>query len=417
MNIETASLPAPPAAAAGQNAETKRLLDDMLSSFETFKQANDARLAEIEKRGTADTLLEEKVDRINARLTHLNSTLQRPALADPSDAAAEDPAEVKAAFSAYIRQGDLPREMKAGSAIADEAVSTLAGDPAAVLVPRYFEQRLTDHISGSSALSRLAKTQIVPVAQNIDFLRQDSEVAASWVGETDDRPTTAAPRLKKLTVPMGELFANPAVTQSFFDDAAIDVEEWLLGSMGRAFADKENQAFMSGTGENQPSGLLSGSTTNMASDGEKIQHVMSNHKTGFKRGGEFEFLSQMMFALNHRYRRNAAWLMDAKVQAHMRKLQDPAGNYIWSLTSTESRQPLLFGYPVYDEPHLPDVVEGNLVVCFGDFERAYMVTRPPQTRLIRDPYSNKPYVQFYATRHVGGMLTDPRALIALKVGT
>lgn len=406
MTLETASLT--PSADTG---DTRHVLDDMLSSFETFKQANDARLDEIEKRGSADVLLEEKVDRINNRLTQLTTAIQRPPLAAHD---AVEP-EVKAAFNDYIRHGEVSRELKSEiSTKTAGAITSLSTDAASVFVPDYFEQRLTQHIADDSAFARLATTQIIPVAQDIDYISHDSELAAAWVGETAARPMTDRPALNKVTLPMGELYANPAVTQNFFDDASIDVEEWLINAMSQAFSGKENSAFLNGTGTNQPKGLLSTDTMAEASDGSKIQSLNTGDANGLKKKMEYDFLLQLAHALPTRYRAKASWMMSAKTHALLRTIKDNAGTYIWS-PSIDYGQAKIFGYPVNEEAHFPDIAENGPLCCFGDFSRAYMITRPPQTRLIRDPYSNKPYLQFYATRRVGGAVIDPRAVILAKV--
>ena len=193
---------------AADAAETRRVLDDMLSSFDAFKQANDARLDDIEKRTTADVLLEEKVDRINRRLTHLNNALQR------SNSAATEPDEMvpdeeqKAAFEDYIRSGHLPLEAKNATLA---SATTSSNDVAASFVPQYFERQLTDRTQASSGLARLARQQFVSHGQGLDYIRHDAEVSAKWVSETNVRPATDAPKLGG-EMPMGEVYANPSVT-------------------------------------------------------------------------------------------------------------------------------------------------------------------------------------------------------------
>lgn len=416
MTIETASLPlaADPTTSLLNKAEpnaqqAKQAVDDLMTAFEAFKQANDERLAELETRSSSDVVLEEKVDRINARVSELNALAQRPVLAATSS---DKDSETKAAFEAYIRQGDMGLDTKAAL-----FASTEDSNDGKVFVPEQFERRLNTAIGLLSPLARLAGHSFVSNSRDPSVISHASEVGANWVSEVGARPVTDTPKIETKVVTMGELYANPTVTQRFFDDADMDVEGWLLQSMVHAFADKENAAFVSGDGQNKPTGLLSEPYTHGQATSSKATYVKTGKSGGFTTNNPTDKLLDAMFKVPGQYRANAAWLMNANSQSRVRKLRDPLGNYIWTPSAVIDQPANLFGHPVYDEPNMPDFSSNSVPIVFGDFERAYLIARRPQTQLIRDPYSQKPLIQFYATRHVGGRVVDTMAFVGVQAST
>ena len=396
MSIETASLPH-----AAEAADGSRAVDEMMSAFEAFQQANDERLAELEARHAADVLLEEKIGRLDARLTDLQAAAGRPAL--PS--AADDADMTRKAFDGFVRHGTEHLELK--------AAADTSGD-AGVFVPQHIEQQLHDALTAASPLARLARQRVVS-ANSVKIITHTSETEAAWAGETANRTQTDVPGLATVDIPLNELYANPAVTQRFLDDAAIDVEQWLLDSLALSFIDLENTSFVDGSGANQPKGLLQSETDRNAAAAGKVLSVKTGQRNGLPSSGEVSWLMETAFKLPPRYRAGAAWLMNARTLATVRNWRDGQGNHIWRPPVDAGSAGEILGFPVHDEPAMPDAAQNKLPIAFGDFSRAYTIVRKPQTQLIRDPYSNKPYVHFYATRQVGGAVVDPKAFLVVSV--
>lgn len=393
MNIETASL------SAAEDPQNRQALDTMMSAFEAFKQANDERLAELEARQAADVLLEEKVDRLNTRLGDLHAAAQRPPLGG-----SDDNPEGRQVFADFVRKGALSVESKATL-----QATTDSSNSAAVFVPDHFETQLNDDISAASPLVRLARNRIVSSGQ-VKVVSHAAEAAAAWIGETGARPATATPDVAALDVTLGELYANPAVTQRFFDDTDLDVEDWLRRSLALSFADKENESFVSGDGINKPTGLTMAAADEAPSDSQ-VALVKTGLRAKLPANKKDEWLLKLAFTLAPTHRGKAAWLMNTAVLAELRKVKDGDNNYVWTPGFADGRAGDIFGYPVFDEPNMPALTASSKPIAFGDFERAYLIVRKANTQLIRDPYSNKPFIHFYATRHVGGRVVDPKAFV------
>lgn len=405
MSIETASSPHE----SGPH-DSKQLLADMTLAFDAFKQANDARLAALEKRQSADVLLSDKVERINDELSRLSTQAQRPALANQADPAQE----AKAQFDAYLRgQAPMPTEHKASEA---DKLTVTGAQKTDFYVPDHVEHQLEEAMAARSALRQLASQTVLETGSDLRFVRRDDKLAAKWVGETGDREALTAPKMAEITLALHELYASPVATQRFIDDSDIDVEAWLLNEIAEAFAETENQAFISGKTSNMPEGILSKTPTydDKRADFE-VRYLKSGDAKGFAADTASRALFNTILNLHGHYRSRAAWLMNSSTQALLRSFKDEAGNYIWAPPKNIGEAPGLFGYPVYDEPHLPDVAANAVPILFGDFARGYKIVRRRHTGLMRDPYSDKPNVIFYTTRRVGGAVVNTLALRGIKV--
>ncbi len=405
MSIETASLDHPQS-----DGEQKQILADISLAFEAFKQSNDARLEALEKRQSADVLLTDKVDRINDELGRLSTLAQRPAIS--AHAPAED-VEAKAQFDAYLRgRQALPDEKKASS----NTLALADNDKLAYLVPKHAERRIDEAVNERSALRRLASQTVLESGSSLTYVFTKTKAGATWTDEKDAREATTVPELEKIDIELHELYASPMATQRFIDDSDIDVEDWLLTEIAEVFAETENAAFISGSGNGQPRGLLTYPHTYVDSRSHsEIRQFKSRAKGKFDVETASEVLFETVLHLAGHYRSRAVWLMNAMTQASLRSLKDSSGRYLWTPPTGVGEAPSLYGYPVFDEPHMPAIAPAKVPILFGDFARAYMVIRGQNMSLVRDPYTDKPNVIFYTTRRVGGNVMNASAVRGITI--
>jgi len=236
------------------NREIKDAFGDFLRAFEAFKESNDARLIEIEKRG-GDVVLEEKVDRINTALSEQKSLIDeltlsaaRPALGETKAQPDRLTRERKASFDRYMRKGD-------GGAFEMKAMSAGSNGDGGYVVPLEIAQTIDRVLAKASPIRALATVQQIggntyrkPVTT--------VEAASGWVGETDSRTQTNTPTIAALDFPAMELYAMPAATQTLLDDAQVDIEQWLANEVQIVFAEQEGAAFINGDGSAKPTGFL-----------------------------------------------------------------------------------------------------------------------------------------------------------------
>lgn len=382
--------------------ETKMIGDDFAQTFAAFREANDERLLEIEQKSAADPLLTEKVERINKRLDGLTQSLKN-SLTRPSLAASEN--EVKsvqsAAWDRFIRSGDTAglNELK--------SLSSTDGD-GGYIVPIETENRIDAVLSEASVFRSIATVRQIGTGQ---FRKPVSTSAASagWAGEDAARPETSAPTLKVLDFPAGELYAMPAATQALLDDSVANVDEWLAEEVRDVFAAQETAAFVSGDGVNKPRGILS-----YQGGADALTEVVTGTAGGFTPGDQIDALMDLIYTPKSRYRSGASFMMNRRTLSELRKLKDADGNYIWQPAAQAGLASSLLGYPVVEAEDMPDMSSNDTAIAFGDFRRGYLIADRQGVRVLRDPYSAKPYVLFYTTKRVGGGVQDKNAIALLR---
>jgi HK97 family phage major capsid protein len=405
-------------------SEARAAMHEMMAAFEAFKGANDARLDEIERKRSADTLLEEKVARIDqavgaaqARLDRVVSEWRRPGIESdgrhpsvPAVGRATSPLhgeETKAAFDGYLKTGQsFGLELKAG-------LST-ASNSAGYVVPEQTERAIERRLMAGSPMREIATVRTVGAGV---FRKPVSTagVASGWVAETAARPETDPATLALLEFPSADLYANPAATQSLLDDALIDLDEWLAAEVEDAFAAQETTAFVTGDGVNKPRGFLSYPIVADASAvwGE-IGSVASGAAGAFAQNSPTDRLIDLVYAPKAQYRPNGRFVMNRKTVSAVRKFKDADGNYIWQPAQRAGETASLLGYRVTEIETMPDIAANSAAIAFGDFQRGYLIVDRAGVRVLRDPYSAKPYVLFYTTKRAGGGVQNFDAIKVMK---
>ncbi|OJU02745.1 MAG: capsid protein [Rhizobium sp. 63-7] len=390
--------------------------DDFMEAFEAFKDVNDRRLDEIERKLTADVVTRDKMDRINRAMDEQKKALDqlvlkkaRPALGRP-DGPSPEATEHKAAFDAYIRRGDEAglRELEA------KAFSAGTGADGGYLVPPETDTEIGRRLSVVSPIRSLATVRQVSGAV-LKKPFSPAGLTAGWVAETASRPQTATPQLSELSFPTMELYAMPAATQALLDDAAVDIEAWISGEVDIVFAEQEGTAFTAGDGTNKPKGILSYTTVAEASwTWGNIGYIASGAAGAFKSTGPSDALIDTIYAVKAGHRQNAHFLMNRKTQGEIRKFKDADGNYLWRPPASAGQPASLMGFPIAEAEDMPDIGANSLSIAFGDFRAGYLVVDRMGVRVLRDPYSAKPYVLFYTTKRVGGGVQNFEAIKLMK---
>ena len=390
--------------------------DDFMEAFEAFKDVNDRRLDEIERKLTADVVTRDKMDRINRAMDEQKKALDqlvlkkaRPALGRP-DGPSPEATEHKAAFDAYIRRGDEAglRELEA------KAFSAGTGADGGYLVPPETDTEIGRRLSVVSPIRSLATVRQVSGAV-LKKPFSPAGLTAGWVAETASRPQTATPQLSELSFPTMELYAMPAATQALLDDAAVDIETWISGEGDIVFAEQEGTAFTTGDGTNKPKGILSYTTVAEASwTWGNIGYIASGAAGAFKSTGPSDALIDTIYAVKAGHRQNAHFLMNRKTQGEIRKFKDADGNYLWRPPASAGQPASLMGFPIAEAEDMPDIGANSLSIAFGDFRAGYLVVDRMGVRVLRDPYSAKPYVLFYTTKRVGGGVQNFEAIKLMK---
>jgi len=385
--------------------------DALMRAFEDFKAANDARLDAIErKRG--DVLLEEKVDRIDRALTEQKSLIERAALAGRRPGLAVDPAvsEHKSAWNAYLRRGDV----SALTTFESKALSVGSDPDGGYVAPPELDRMIESRLRQSSPMREIATVRTT--GANV-FKKPISLTAAGtgWVAETGARAQTSTPTLTMLEFPTAELYANLAATQTLLDDSFVNLEEWIASEVEEAFAGQERAAFVNGDGDDKPRGFLD---YEMVAEGShvwgKIGYIATGVDAGFAAEAPVDDLIDLIYTPKPQFRQNARFVMNRRTVSAVRKLKDGDDRYIWE--PNDAGGATLLGYPISEIEDMPDMAADSFAIAFGDFARGYLIVDRAGVRVLRDPYSAKPYVLFYVTKRIGGGVQNFDAIKALKFG-
>jgi len=311
------------------------------------------------------------------------------------------------AFDGFLRSGGGVLELK--------AMSGASGAEGGYAVPREIDAMIDATLAAVSPIRAIANVMQVGSA-GYRKLVASGGTPSGWAAETEARPGTDTPVFNEIAPPMGDLFANPAASQAMLDDAGFDVEGWLAEEVAREFARAEGAAFVSGSGVNRPRGFLT-SPTAATGDGTRafgtIQHIVSGAAGGFAANPE-EKLIDLMQALRSPYRQGAVWVMNSATLARIRKFKTSDGAFLWQPGLSEGQPATLLGHAVVEAEDMPDIAAGSLSIAFGNFKAGYLIAERTETQVLRDPYSNKPFVHFYATKRVGGCVSNSEAIKLMK---
>ena len=352
--------------------------------------------------------LKSRITHQEERLTMLDrkTTTGRPALA----ASVTDPAAPhRKAFAGYLRTGE--DDGMRGLELEGKALSTAVAADGGYLVDPQTAETVQSVLRSGASIRAIANVVTVQ-STSYDVLIDHTELGAGWSSETATQVETDTPQLDRIVIPLHELSAMPKASQRLLDDSAFDLESWLAGRIADKFARSEAAAFISGNGIDKPNGFLNHP---VVSDDTwswgQIGYVATGVDGGFDGA---EQLVDLVYALGAEYRARATFVMNSKTAGSVRKLKDADGRFLWSDGLASEQPARLLGYPVLIAEDMPDIASGAVAIAFGDFSAGYTIAERPDLRVLRDPFSAKPHVLFYATKRVGGHVSDFAAIKVLK---
>jgi HK97 family phage major capsid protein len=393
----------------------KELLEKQGTAFEEFKKTNDERLKQkADGNAVSDfdaklTKLNEALDAAQEEMKAIQKRAARPGMGGDIDPAK---AEHKKAFGTFLRKGDsdslLELEAKAYNV-------TVAAD-GGYGVPEELDRTILDLMVDVSPMRTIANLVTVG-SSNYKKLVNIHGTGSGWVDEDDPRTATNSSQLAAVTPFMGEIYAFPQATQQMLDDAFFNAESFITSEVSVEFAQKEGASFIVGDGVKKPKGFLAYGTAATA-DGVRafgtLEHVATGVAGGWAATNPADSLIDLVYKLKQGLRANANFVMPKSMLGAVRKFKDAQGEYIWAPSLDKSQPSTVLGYGLVEAEDMPAMAANSLSIAFGDFKRGYTIVDRIGTRILRDPFTNKPYVGFYVTKRVGGMVVDSQAIKLLK---
>jgi len=358
-------------------------------------------------KGDLEATLEQQKERLTM-LDRKSLSAARPALSTATDLEAPH----KKAFNAYLRSGD--DDALRGLMLEGKSLSTVVNSDGGYLVDPETSASIATVLSSTASIRAIANVVQVE-ASSFDVLIDHTEAGAGWATEVGAATETTTPSIDRISIPLYELNALPKASQRLLDDSAFDVEGWLATRIADKFARAEAAAFVSGDGADKPTGFLD--HTAVAESGwtwGNLGYIATGVDGGFDTAGDS--IIDLVYALGAQYRANGTFVMNSKTAGTVRKLKDADGRHLWSDGLAAAEPARLLGYPVLISEDMPDIASDAYAIAFGDFRAGYTIAERPDLRVLRDPFSAKPHVLFYATKRVGGDVSDFAAIKLLRFG-
>lgn len=392
--------------------EIEKKFDELGRAHEEFKKAHQEELKELKEAGEVSKLTAEKVDRINDEISNLQSEVKEMKTAAERTGYAGEEGEQKSEyakhFNSFLRKGMTieealhERECKEHSVMIDE--------DGGFLVDSQMSNEIVTKVFDSSPMRQLASVQTIS-SDRLEMLEDLDEIESGWVGEKQARPETETAKFKKIAIPVHELYAQPAATQKILDDAAVNVESWLAGKAAEKFSRDEATAFVRGDGVNMPKGFLSYADGTGFGQIERVETAASNTLAA-------DDLIELSYKLKGAYKTGASWLMQRETVKLLRKFKGSDGQYLWQPGLNGDAQDSFLGFAINEADDMDAMTGtdgGKESIAFGNWRAGYQIVDRTGVRVLRDPYTRKPFVLFYFTKRVGGGVKNFEAIKSLKI--
>lgn len=355
------------------------------------------------------TQFQRQEDRMNMIEQKMQTRVSRPQLG------AEDrDAPHKQALNDYLRTGD--DDGLRGVSLEGKSLNTAVSAEGGYLVDPVTADHVKSHLFATTSIRSIANVVAVD-ATAYDVLVDHSDLESGWASETGTVSETGTPSIERISIALHELSALPKASQRLLDDAAFDIEGWLADRIADKFAREEAVAFVRGDGVDKPKGFL---TYPIVEDNSwswgNIGYTATGADGDFASSDPADAIVDLVYALEARYRARASFVMNSKTAGAVRKMKDADGRFLWTDSMSAGEPARLMGYPVLIAEEMPDISTDETAIAFGDFSSGYTIAERPDLRVLRDPFSAKPHVLFYATKRIGGDVTDFAAIKLLKFG-
>ncbi|MBN9543530.1 MAG: phage major capsid protein [Alphaproteobacteria bacterium] len=389
------------------NSELQNQYEQTLNAWENFKEINDRKEYEIKAFGAADSVTESSLNNLhnvmeglNDKIENLQASISRPTREVKNYTSSDDH---KSAFTEYLRKGTDNNLAK----YEQKALSVGSESDGGYFVTRDMQHKIADNIANSVSMRRLATIQKIS-SDAIEILEDYQKMDTGWTSETNIVTDTTTPKISKKIIPVHEMYAQPKATQKLIDDASIDIESWLEDKIAMSFAEMEENAFIKGDGMGKPKGILSYQN---GKEWGKIEQIQS----GIQGGLNDKSLMKLVYSLGENYASRTSFIMNRQTTHLIRTLKSESGQYLWSPSLQFGAPDTLLGIPVIHSEAMPLPTKDALAIALGDFKSAYMIVDRANVKVMRDPFTEKPFVKFYTTKRVGGDVVNFSAIKLLSL--
>ena len=389
-------------------------VNELQENWCEFKRTNDSRISTLEKKGGVDPLLDNKLNRINDAIDQCQDKINSMETVFVRSGTTHDSCtksnsydqEYKKKFQDYIKKG-LEGDLHG---MEQKLLSAGSNNEGGYLISQPVQQHINQYLSERSIMRQLCSS--VSISTNsLEYIDEVGKISAGWVNEQSERSTTNTPTFNKRQIYVHEMYAQPKATQKFLDDTNIDVEQWLRDRIVEHFSVLEENAFINGDGQAKPQGILNANNGNKDSGYKELEHIVTAEKGKIN----VDDIIKLLFSLKSEYAAKATFLTNRETLRLIRTLKDDQGHYIWQPKLSEGNPDTVLGVPIVHSSYMPTPASGNKTLVVADFKSAYQIIDRVGIRVLRDPFTEKPFVKFYTTKRVGGHMKIFEAMKILQV--
>ncbi|CAK8163383.1 putative Phage major capsid protein [Candidatus Xenohaliotis californiensis] len=363
--------------------DIKQQVDELSNAWENFKDNNEQKLKVLEKKKNGDCIIEEQFNRLNNELDRCKERIDKEVLREKRPGFLQTTISVERKnFINYIRYGN---DVGSAFSIKDAYNSISKGG----YLPAELYQGIKERTLMISPIRKLASQVQISTSDTFDYIRNDSNEEAKWIDESTAGKNLTQYELNKYSIKAHPLYSQPSIAQNLVNDLNFDIEAWIIDAVANNFAKTENNAFITGDGQGKPFGLIN----NLAN----TQKVMTDAII-------LDDILNLYYMVKPKFRdEDNAFIMYPETIKDVRCLKD-GGRYIWQPGATNPD--ILLGAPLYASNDLDPKISSNFVAIYGNFKKAYQIVDRSNIEVIRDPYTNKPFINLYTTKRVGGDVMD-----------
>lgn len=390
-----------------ETKDIEQVADALEAKFNELKSVNDTALDAVkgELASTKDIAKKqaEELAELQSYKNGLDEQLKKQGRIGGQGDAAKT--EHRKAFEGFVRKG----QTEGLEELEQKALNLGTDADGGYAIPEELDRSIIELLRDGTPMRQVCKQIMVGSDGGYKKLANLHGTSSGWVGETAARPATDSPSLAEVKPFMGEIYANPEATQKSLDDMYFDAEGWLTSELALEFSEKENAAFTSGDASNKPKGFLdytSAATADSARAFGTLEHMIS----GASGAVTADDIIKIIYKLKAGYRNGAVFMGGTETLASLMLLKDGNGQYLWRPGLETGQSSTLRGYNFVENEDMPDQAANSKALAFGNFQRGYTIVDRIGTRSLRDPFTNKPYVGFYTTKRVGGMVEDSQAI-------
>ena len=315
--------------------------------------------------------------------------------------------EYRKAFSDYLHMGGSFTDQAMSPAMAKAL--TIGTDPeGGVLVPPDMSARVIERIRESDPIRALATVETIG-GTSFEILEDLDEAGDGWADERTVNDPTDTPKFRKVAIPTHFQEARPLASQQSLDDPTRNLEQWLNRKVSRKFSRSEAAAFVSGDGVARPKGFLTYDSTSSEFEFNKIQQVAMGAAAALTTDGYIDVKYSMVEDMMEL----GTWLMNRSTVASTMKLKDGDGQYIWRAGLQPGQPSTILALPLRMSTTMPVVAANALSIVLAAWRDAYTIVDRQGITVQRDPFTQKPFVEFYTRRRIGGGVVNFQAM---KIG-